>query len=59
MSARTEQLLAEIVELEAKIVAEPTASPAVDVLREQLVTRRSELLKATQALNEGTRVLKG
>ena len=61
MSARTEQLLTEINELEAKI-AKAQGTPlagAVPQLQEQLRQRRQELTAATQALNEGKQVLKG
>jgi hypothetical protein len=59
MSARTEQLLSEISELEAKIAAEPAGSRNTVMLREQLLSRRKELTAATQALTEGKQILKG
>jgi hypothetical protein len=59
MSARTERLLEEIAALETKIASEPQGSSNVTALQEQLVTRRRELITASEALNEGARVLKG
>ena len=59
MSARTEQLVTEITELEAQIAAEPQGSRNIVMLREQLMARRKELTKATEALTEGKQVLKG
>jgi len=59
MSARTEQLLTEISELETKIASEPSGSRNVVTLREQLVARRKELTQANEALTEGRQILKG
>ena len=61
MSARTEQLLSEISELETKI-ASAKATPgdrSVVMLQEQLMARRKELTAATEALTEGKQILKG
>ena len=60
MSARTEQLLSEIQDLEIKIAAEKAAgSRNVVALQEQLMARRKELTQATEALTEGRQILKG
>jgi len=58
MSARTEQLLTEIAQLEAKIAENPDA-PSAFALKKQLAARQAELTQANQALNEGKQVLKG
>lgn len=58
MSARTEQLLSEIQELEQKIAENPDA-PSSFKLKKQLAMKQRELSTASEALTEGKQVLKG
>lgn len=57
MSARTEQLLTEISELEKKIAENPEAASSFP-LKKQLASKRSELTHAAEALTEGKQLLK-
>ena len=59
MSAKTEQLLKEISDIEAELAAEPKNSRNTVALREMLAARQRELTKANEALTEGRQVLKG
>lgn len=58
MSARTEQLLTEIKELEKKIAENPDA-PSSFALKKQLAMKQRELSTAFEALTEGKQILKG
>ena len=58
MSARTEQLLTEIAQLEAQIAENPTA-PSALALKKQLAQKQQELTQASSALTEGKQILKG
>lgn len=58
MSARTEQLLTEIAQLEAKLAETPDAPSALS-LRKQLASKQQELTQANEALTEGRQILKG
>jgi hypothetical protein len=58
MSARTEQLLVEIADLESKIAENPN-DPSAFALKKQLASKQHELIQANEALNEGRQVLKG
>ncbi len=58
MSARTEQLLQEIADLQKKIDENPTAPSALG-LKKQLASKQHELTQANEALTEGRQILKG